>query len=173
MFGCHQSVFLPQHKRANTETHCLTLCAKRDVKLEVSIRCLPSESEDPHERGGGWGGDCGNQRAWIIPGEHGPPNQLSRAHMGSQRWKWKMCGLRGSMPCSLEICRACQRGGFCETPNCGSRCVFDSFSCSGDSLLVCLPCPASVWGPLSCLTVFSIVAFGSCLLEVCSFLKGD
>lgn len=38
--------------------------------------------------------------------EHSPLNQLSRAHMGSQRLKWQAWGLQGSIPGPLHICYA-------------------------------------------------------------------
>jgi hypothetical protein len=56
------------------------------------------------------------------------------------------------MLCLLAWC-------FCGTPNCGSRCVFDSSVCSRDSFAsVGLPCPDLVSGLLPCLVVFRLVA---------------
>jgi hypothetical protein len=64
----------------------------------------------------------------------------------------------------------------CGTPECGSQCVFDSFACSWDSFpAVKLPCLVSARAVAlpCCIVVIAVVMFGCCLLESCSFLKGD
>lgn len=39
--------------------------------------------------------DCNSQKRWRAPEEHVLLNQLSRAHLGSQRLKWKILCLHG------------------------------------------------------------------------------
>ena len=51
---------------------------------------------------------------WRTLGEHGPLNQVNRAHIGSQSYVW---GLHGSASCSLHICWC-----FGGTLNSGSGC---------------------------------------------------
>ena len=56
---------------------------------------------------------------------------------------------------------------FCRTPNCGNRCVSDSFACSLRLFPpIGLPCTALI-GLIYCIL---LLAFGCCLLEACSFL---
>lgn len=62
---------------------------------------------------------------------------------------------------------------FCGTPESGNGCVSDTFAFSWDSYpSICLHCPASIWGLSLCHIVPWSILF-SCLLEVCSFLKGN
>ena len=52
---------------------------------------------------------CRSQRRWMTPGEHGPLDQLSRAHMGSQLKKQAQ-GMYGSAPGPLHVCYSCLLG---------------------------------------------------------------
>lgn len=78
-------------------------------------------------------------RGWRTPGIHGPHNQLSIAHMVSQRLKSKQMDLHGvgiyGMGLSFVFLR----------DTCGSRCIFESFSCSWEFFSVGSPYPASGW----------------------------
>lgn len=56
-------------------------------KLEVSSD--PSRAQGTPQKMGRK--DYRNQRTWRTPGEHRPPNQLSGAHMDSQRLKQRAC----------------------------------------------------------------------------------
>lgn len=58
--------------------------AERVSKLEVFIGSLPLELSEPHRRRRK---DCKSQSGLRTPRECGPLNQLSRAHMESQRLK--------------------------------------------------------------------------------------
>lgn len=60
----------------------------------------------------------------MTQGEQGPPNQLNRAHMCSQRWKWEAWGPHGSVPGPLCTCHDYQLGVLVVlTPNRGSESV--------------------------------------------------
>ena len=55
--------------------------------------------------------DCRSQRDVRLQ-RHVPLNLLSRAHMGSQRWKWQTQSLCGSAPGPLSICYGLYLGIF-------------------------------------------------------------
>lgn len=45
-----------------------------------------------------WKEDGRSQRVWRTSGKYGPPKKVSRAHVGSQRWKQQEWNLHGSAP---------------------------------------------------------------------------
>jgi hypothetical protein len=76
-----------------------------------------------------------SRRGWRTTGERDPLNQLSRAHMGSQRLKWVSMEAGKHGPCMglhKLLCRyiVLLAWCFCGTPNSGSGCISDPFACS-------------------------------------------
>ena len=57
---------------------------QKEFKRKVSIGSLPLEIGEPTEEVEKY---CRSWRGWRAPGEHDPPNQLSRDHMDSQSRK--------------------------------------------------------------------------------------
>ena len=54
---------------------------------QTDMGCLPLELRGiPRKRRKK---NCMSQKGWRLPREHGPRNQLSRARLSSQRWKWQ------------------------------------------------------------------------------------
>lgn len=99
---------------------------QRESKLEVSIGLLTSKIWEYHRRRGG---KTIGVRGWRTTGECGPPNQLCRVYLGSQRLKRQARGLYGSVQgplLMLWLLPWCS----CETPNSDSRCISDPFVCS-------------------------------------------
>lgn len=76
-----------------------TLYGEKESKLEVSSD--PSRAQGtPQKRGRK---DYRNQRTWRTPGEHRPPNQLSGAHMDSQRLKHRACQFLHQVLCAYIV----------------------------------------------------------------------
>lgn len=87
LFSYHQKIFLLKQMRqrmgTNTEIPSQTLCRERtqSSKWDISnpsLRAWGPACKNRKKRGKGW-------RSWRTPQEQGPLNQLSRAHVSSQR----------------------------------------------------------------------------------------
>lgn len=70
--------------------------------------------------------DCKSQREQRRPGKHNRLNQLSRAHMDSQRVQSQTWDLPWSIPGPVHLLWLFA-WRFCETPTSGSRYVSESF----------------------------------------------
>ena len=79
--------------------------------------------------------DC--QKEWRTPGEHGPQNQLSKAHTGSQKLKQRSTGLRGFAPGSLGMYYGLS--------------AFQGFLRMGEGVALTLPDPGALLFLLDCL----------------------
>lgn len=106
----------------------------------AGVQAIPRKNEQK---------DCRNRGGRRKPGEHGSLNQLSSAHMGSQRLQEEAWGLWGSYTRSSEYMLWLLAWHFCHTPNCGRACVSDSLAYSLDS--------SSYAVALSCLSLRTVV----------------
>lgn len=64
-----------------------------------------------------------------------PTGSTKNKAYGLQKLKKQAQGLQGACSCSSVYVLWLLTWCFCEAPNCGSRCVFDSFAYSWDSFL--------------------------------------
>ena len=69
--------------------------------------------------------ECKRQRVWRLPGKQVPLNQLSKAHMISQRPKQQAQGLPGATQVLCGYGTASSLG-FYGTPECVNKWVSDS-----------------------------------------------
>lgn len=148
---------------AGTERPTARHFVKRESKLEVYIRSLPSEIWKPQENRERK--DCRSQRGWSIPGEHGPTNQLDSVHIGS-RWLKQLAQGQHAICTKFSVYTLWLSAWcFCEIPKSGSRFIADSFVWSWDSFPpIGLPSLASIWVLLPCLIISCFVLFG-CLFS--------
>lgn len=125
--------------------------AERIAKLEFSIRSFPAELLEPLWKRGRK--HCRSQRGWRALGEHSLLNQLSRAHIGSQRLEWQAQGCQGSTQVPLHICCGCYLAVLWESQPWEAVCLW--LSCLFLRLFSSwwLPRPSLVWRFLPCLCV--------------------
>lgn len=109
-------------------------------QLEISIGSLHSEITETC-KSGKYFRSQGYQR---TAGEHGPPNQLSRVHIGSQRLKRRAQGVYLFPQVPLFMLQLVE-WYFCGTSNSSILGVSDSFACPyKSSPSIVLPCEASI-----------------------------
>lgn len=93
--------FLWHQIGVGTELHCQFICDEILSQMSLSGPPLRDRSGNTTKEGKE---DCNSQRRWRTPEEHDLLSQLSRAHICSQRLKWKILCLHGSGIGPLGLC---------------------------------------------------------------------
>lgn len=117
----HKRGFLQQQTEVHTHTHRQTSCGERVQIAGVPQLLPPIAQGSPWKRRGDIAGvrrDGGHVQNMMRT------NQVSRAHMGTQRLKRRVWGVHRSAPGPL--CMLLQLA-WCFG---GSRCISDSYACS-------------------------------------------
>lgn len=87
----HQGSCLPlAADGSGAETQSQTICTQKESKLELSTKSFPSEFVETHGRG------KGESLRVRREGEHGPLNELIKAHKSAPRLKLEARGQRRS-----------------------------------------------------------------------------
>ena len=110
----------------------------------------------------GAGGDKDTRRTWPT----------ESTNQGSQSLKWQLQGPAWICPRSSVYMLWLSAWHFSGTPNCGSRCVSDSFFLLL-GLFLLLGCLVQLLceGLCFCIIVFYFVVLGYCFLETCFFFS--